>query len=244
MALLSDAVMVLYCDVSADPADHDDWHTYEHLHERLSIPGFLRGTRWTRTSGSPHYLMVYEVAGVDMAASPEYLARLNNPTAWTASTMKRLRGMSRGFCRVAASAGYGLGRTAFSMRFAQPGERAREWLAGELQRITSCRGMASAHLFEPAATPPMTKEQSIRGRDAEMTCVLLATAYDGEALGRACGRHLASQALERHGITALDRGTYELAFTATAAEVARAPANRALDAAERGTDGPRSDSAK
>ena len=42
------------------------------MHERLSIPGFLRGTRWTRIAGSPRYLIVYEVAGVDMAESPAY----------------------------------------------------------------------------------------------------------------------------------------------------------------------------
>ena len=91
MALMSDAVMILYCDVADDAADHDDWHTYEHLHERLSIPGFLRGTRWTRASGSPRYLIVYEIANVDMARSPDYLERLNHPTAWTAATMQRSR---------------------------------------------------------------------------------------------------------------------------------------------------------
>jgi spermidine synthase len=53
MALTSDAVMVIFCDVADDAAGHDDWHTYEHMHERLSIPGFLRGTRWIRTSGRP-----------------------------------------------------------------------------------------------------------------------------------------------------------------------------------------------
>lgn len=242
MALSSDAVMVLFCDVSADPADHDDWHTYEHLHERLSIPGFLRGTRWTRTSGSPRYLIVYEVADVDMASSPDYLARLDNPTAWTSSTMQRLRGMSRGFCRVAASAGYGLGRSALSMRFAHPGAPALDWLASELQRLASWRGVASAHLFEPAAAAPMTREQSIRGRDAEMTCVLLVTAYDPKALERACSRHLDAQALERHAIVPLDRGSYELSFTATAAEVMRTRANRVLDATERAAVGPRATS--
>jgi hypothetical protein len=42
MALVSDSAMVLYYDITGDNADHDDWHTYEHMHERLSIPGFLR----------------------------------------------------------------------------------------------------------------------------------------------------------------------------------------------------------
>jgi hypothetical protein len=239
MALMSDAVMVLYCDVSDDAADHDDWHTYEHMHERLSIPGFLRGTRWTRTEGAPRYMMVYEVEGAHMAQSPEYLERLNNPTPWTSATMQRLRGMRRGFCTVAAAAGYGLGRAAVSLRLSPPDPGARDWVRGEVPRIASWRGMASVQLFEPVPPPPMTKEQSLRGRDAEMSCVLLATAHDPAALVRACGRHLDPDSLLRHGISALDRGNFELGFTATAAEVLRTPANRPLEASARTLDGPR-----
>ena len=38
--------MLLAFDIAADAiAEHDDWHTHEHLPERLAIPGFLRGTR-------------------------------------------------------------------------------------------------------------------------------------------------------------------------------------------------------
>ena len=38
--------MLLAFDIAADTiAEHDDWHTHEHLPERLAIPGFLRGTR-------------------------------------------------------------------------------------------------------------------------------------------------------------------------------------------------------
>src|SRR3546814_5593036 len=46
MALCSDAAMVLNYDIAGDTADHDDWHSYEHMHERLSVPGFVRATRW------------------------------------------------------------------------------------------------------------------------------------------------------------------------------------------------------
>jgi hypothetical protein len=239
MSLMSDAVMVIYCDVASDAAGHDDWHTYEHMHERLSIPGFLRGTRWTRASGSPRYMIVYEVEGVGMANSPDYLERLNHPTEWTSSTMKRLRGMSRGFCHVAAAAGYGFGHAALSLRFANPGPGALPWLAAEVVKMASRRGMASVNLFEPVPPPPMTKEQALRGRDSEMTCVLLATAHDAGALALACDQHLAAEPLARHGISLIDCGTYQLGFTATAAEVARTQPNRTLTAAEREAEGPR-----
>lgn len=44
MPLLGSAAMLLSFDIV--PPEHDDWHTHEPLPERLSIPGFLRGTRW------------------------------------------------------------------------------------------------------------------------------------------------------------------------------------------------------
>jgi len=237
--MMTDAVMVIYCDVSSDAADHDDWHTHEHMHERLSIPGFRRGTRWTRASGSPRYMIVYEVDGVEMANSPDYLTRLNHPSAWTTSTMARLRDMSRGFCHVVASAGYGLGHAALSMRFTHAAPESREWLAAEAARMASWRGMASVSVLEPVAPAPMTKEQALRGRDSLMTCALLATAHDSEALARACEHHLTPESLARHGISPIDRGTYQLGFTATAAEVARTAANPTLTAAERAIAGPR-----
>ena len=221
MSLMSNAVMVIYCDVSSDATDHDDWHTHEHMHERLSIPGFLRGTRWTRASGSPRYMIVYEVEGVQMANSPHYLERLNHPSDWTTATMARLRNMSRGFCHVVASAGYGLGHAALSLRFTHAGPESRDWLAAEAARMASWRGMASVNVLEPALAPPMTKEQSLRGRDSEMTCVLLATAHDGEALRRACDQSLDAQVLARHGVAGIDSGIYEMNFTATAVEVSR-----------------------
>ncbi|HUQ28957.1 MAG TPA: hypothetical protein VM051_10205 [Usitatibacter sp.] len=210
MALMSDAVMVLFCDVAGDPEDHDDWHSTEHMHERLSIPGFLRGTRWIRPAGSPRYMIVYEVASVEMANAPEYLARLNDPTPWTAATMKRLQGMSRGFCKVTASAGYGLGRAARVVRVEDASHDTRARLANEVERLASLRGIASAHLLEAQAAPPMTKEQSIRGRDAGISTLLLVTGYDAHALERACPAS-----------APIDAATYELGFTATAAEVSR-----------------------
>ena len=62
MALMGTAAMILSFDVAPDAVDeHDDWHTHEHLPERLSIPGFLRGTRWVAEHGRPRYFVTYEV---------------------------------------------------------------------------------------------------------------------------------------------------------------------------------------
>ena len=62
MSLLGSAAMLLSFDVEPDAVDgHDRWHTHEHLPERVSIPGFVRGTRRVASEGTPRDMVVYEV---------------------------------------------------------------------------------------------------------------------------------------------------------------------------------------
>ena len=138
MALYSDAAMVLFYDIDGDPADHDDWHSHEHFHERLSVPGFLRATRWIASRGAPRCMVIYEVSGTDVATSKGYLDRLNDPTEWTNAIMPRFRGMTRGFCTMVASAGFGFGAAAAALRFTpEEGQEAglSEWLAGDAEAL-------------------------------------------------------------------------------------------------------------
>ncbi|MCF8177374.1 MAG: hypothetical protein K9J74_02605 [Sulfuritalea sp.] len=230
MALCSDAAMVLYYDITGDNADHDDWHTYEHLHERLSIPGFLRATRWVAVTGAPKYLVIYEVADTEVATSLAYLARLNDPTPWTASMMSRFRGMVRGFCTVVASAGYGLGNAAASVRFMPVvGQEStlQEWLAhGVMPAMATRPGMASVQLLRPVPPPPMTREQSLRGSDTPMSWLLLATAYDTDTLSTVCVEFLDPTSLVQHGAAPeMTQATYALHYTVSAQEVARTAPN-------------------
>jgi hypothetical protein len=182
MALLGSAAMVLSFDIEPGAVEeHDDWHTREHLPERLSIPGFLRGSRWKAVEGEPAYLVLYEVADLGVLGSDAYLERLNHPTPWTQKMMKSYRGMRRGFCRVVASCGAGLGGSAALVRFTPAPQREaalRDWLVEQaLPGLAALAGVASAHLLQAAGTPAMTAEQQIRGRDQDFGWVLLVTGY-------------------------------------------------------------------
>jgi hypothetical protein len=228
MALYSDAAMVLFYDIAGDNADHDEWHTYEHMHERLSVPGFLRATRWVAKAGTPNYMVIYELSGTDIGTSAAYLERLNHPTPWTTDMMGRFRHMIRGFCDLVASAGFGFGHAALSVRFTpREGEEAslRERLEREvLPSLAARRGMASVHLFRPGAPPPMTSEQALRGRDTPMTWLLLASAYDAGVLGKAAAEQLRPETLEWLGAApGIATGTYLLQYMASAREVERTP---------------------
>jgi hypothetical protein len=185
--MLGRAAMLLFFDITAEAiAEHDDWHTHEHLPERLSIPGFLRGTRWVAfRPGQPRYFVIYEVRDVGVLTSEAYLSRLNNPTPWTSKMMPHYRGMTRGFCAVTGKAGLGSGSAALVARFKPSGNAAalRDRLKKEVMPGLSLRpGLGGCYLFESATAAPMTREQSIRGQDAGVDWVLVATGYDAEAV--------------------------------------------------------------
>ena len=60
--MLGKAAVVIWCEVRPEArAEFEDWHSHEHMPERLAIPGFLRGSRWVGASGEASYFMLYEL---------------------------------------------------------------------------------------------------------------------------------------------------------------------------------------
>jgi len=224
MALLGKAAMLLSFDIVPEAiVEHDDWHTHEHFPERLSIPGFLRGTRWIARQGQPGYFVMYEVERLDVLASAAYLERLNNPTPWTAQMMVHYRGMTRGLCKLVGSFGAGMGQAALFMRFKPgPGKEAalREWLLAEaLPALPSQTGLASAHLFEGGLAAPATNEQRIRGKDAAVDSALLVTGYNAEAVSALGQTGLGGPQLEQRGAIGVRGGVYQMAYSLTEREL-------------------------
>jgi hypothetical protein len=191
--------------------------------ERLSIPGFLRGSRWVAMCGQPRYLVLYEVAELGTLTSAAYLERLNNPTAWTSKVMPHYRGMTRGLCSVIGSWGLGMGSLAYLARFkprAGAEEPLRQWLREEaLPPLPATLGLGGAHLLQGAATGEMTNEQRIRGADARVDLALMLTGYEAEALLEVTRTLLGPQHLERRGAAVAADGVYSLCYTLTHAEV-------------------------
>jgi hypothetical protein len=223
MPLLGPAAMLLSFDVAAQAiAEHDQWHTQEHLPERLSIPGFVRGTRWVALSGQPRYFVMYEVERLTTLSSAAYLERLNHPSPWTAKIMPHYRGMARGFCSVTRSFGVGIGHAGLLIRFkpaAGTETSLRAWLQQELALLPSRPGIGSAHLFEAALTPQMTNEQRIRGADAGFDWALFVTGYSEDALAQLMQADLGRAELERHGAAGILAALYRMDYALTGREI-------------------------
>lgn len=224
MPLLGSAAMLLSFDIDADAVEeHDHWHTHEHLPERLSIPGFHRGTRWIATEGQPRYMVLYEVESLATLASEAYLARLNNPTPWTTRMMPHYRGMNRGLCTVLGSFGFGQGGMAALIRFAPEASKATtliRWLLDEeLPSIPELPGLGSAHFLQGAQAAAMTNEQRIRGADRGVDSAIIVTGYDSNAVAAHAKKLCAISGLPDRGAGEPNCTTYRWSYSLASAEI-------------------------
>ena len=165
-------------------AEYLDWHSHEHMKERLAIPGFLQGRRYSVVGSGSQFLILYTVMNPDVFTSQTYLERLNHPSDWTQRVMPALRNMNRSLCRVAASSGFGAGGCLQTIRFSpELGREAhlRGALTSEAQSLTHQRGVCAAHLLiaDKDRSKAPTRETALRtGPDAVANWVLLVEGYD------------------------------------------------------------------
>src|SRR5687767_6863982 len=166
--MLGKAAIVMWWDVAPEMrAEWEDWHTNEHMPERLAIPGFLRGTRWNAGNS---YFVLYEVENAAVLTGAAYLERLNNPTPWSRKMMPHHRNMVRSLCLVRDGYGGGIPNVMATVR-----------LSGKIE-LPRAKALTSAHLLESQPMPAQTAEQKIRGADATADWILLLGSYDEGAL--------------------------------------------------------------
>ena len=214
MPLRGGAAMVFWNDVAAGAEDDFyHWHSHEHLPERLRVPGFLRGRRAVAWCGGPKVFVLYEVESLAVLTAPPYLARLNDPTAWTRRAMANFRNSNRTLCRVVASFGQGLGGRLLTLRLSPApdgAENLREALSRDLLPALARRpGLVGAHLLvgEAAASALPTAEKHLRGQpDAVADWVVVIEGYEAAAL-----ESLAEEAFSPGRLAAFGAGP-DLAF--------------------------------
>ncbi|MEO6927829.1 MAG: hypothetical protein ABI190_01585 [Casimicrobiaceae bacterium] len=224
MSLLGSAALAMWWDMPSEAmADFQDWHSHEHFPERLAIPGFRRSTRWIDACGGIGVFVLYEVETHATLSSAQYLARLNAPTAWSTRMMPFHHGMVRSQCNVLASHGGGVGRHAWTLRFAvgvQHAEAVQAGFASLAAKLAGRPGVIGAHLLRHQATAiATTTEQKIRNQsDGIAQWAFVATGYDINAL-----RALATDALAERmpGAQIVDQvsGLYSLSHSAVPADV-------------------------
>lgn len=200
MALLGSGALAMWWDMaSIMRAEFEDWHSHEHFPERMTIPGFRRGTRWADVDGGEGFFVLYELADYQTLTSTTYRERLNNPTPWSTKMMPHHRNMVRSQCRVLESFGSATAGFMATLRLSPKSncdETLRHHLRQALDELPAMSGIVGGHLLQ-TDTPPMqqTHEQKIRGGDAAADWIVLVAGYDQAVLRSVMSERLNSQTL-------------------------------------------------
>ena len=108
--LPASAFLALWNDISAHlEPEYDQWHTLEHVPERVSVSGFRGARRYVDRSRAHHRYLLYEVESVPVFTSAEYRDLLDHPTPWSASMRPDFSNFLRAICEVTMSRGTGAG---------------------------------------------------------------------------------------------------------------------------------------
>ncbi len=221
MPLLGKGVAAIWHNVAPEfQADYNHWHCYEHVPERVGIPGFLRGRRYVAIEGEPEFFHFYETESLKTLTSKAYLDRLNNPTEWTRRVGPNIKDNNRTLSQVVASVGIGGGAAILTGRLqAAPGRDAdlSGWLASEiLPGLIGRPGIVAAHLLQgdQASSATQTEEKAMRERPDDVAdWVLFVEGIEDTPLTPLWrGGALSEKSLKDHGAAKAALGTYRLHF--------------------------------
>jgi len=225
MGLKGSAFLAIWHDIAEGAhEEYIEWHTREHMPERLSIPGFLTGKR-LHTPDAERYVFgtIYAGETLEVFRSPAYLERLNNPTPWTSAVAPTFQNFLRVACERVAVAGQGDGGTMATIRFDFTARDAQATLLKNAQEladnILELSGACGVHIGVARS-----EVSGVRTRETELREAMSEKGFDAvlliEGSSRAALEGLINEAKRlataTGALTAPAGMIYETAFTLTA----------------------------
>ncbi|MFZ4284978.1 hypothetical protein [Variovorax sp. HJSM1_2] len=108
---MSGAFLVLWNSISslALQPEYEGWHTFEHVPERVGLPGFIAARRYRSAEPSgqhpPQYFTCYWLEDIAALNTARYREVFAKPTAWSARMRSELRDFFRLPCVLRGSVG-------------------------------------------------------------------------------------------------------------------------------------------
>ena len=228
MGLKGSAFLAIWHDIAdGQHGEYIEWHTREHMPERLSVPGFRTGKRLHAPQAARYVFgTIYAGDDLEVFRSPSYLARLNNPTPWTAAVAPSFQNFLRVACERVASAGTGDGGSIATIRFdfAHPQAEAalRQAAQSLVDLILTLPGVCCVHLGIAR-----NEVSGVRTRETELRSAMAEKGFDTVILvegSQRAGLEAARAEIERLAIatgtlTAPTTDFYETAFSLTSEDM-------------------------
>jgi hypothetical protein len=213
MPLAGRAFLALWNDIAAAREDeYDEWHTREHVPERVAVRGFHGARRYVARARREHrYFTLYDIASLDALDGADYRDLVDRPTPWSASMRADFANFLRVTCDVESSEGFGLGAAIATLCFDAP--VASEALRAALAQALAAPRVNAVHVGRVARRGPSSPLPS-SASDATVRT------FDRVALVEAVDRRAAFAALDAlktalglHGLPHdFGADVYDLAF--------------------------------
>lgn len=222
MALVGDGLLALWHDIEPGSWDeYMEWHTREHMPERVSIPGFRLGKRLINREISRYrYGTIYCGDNVEVFRSPAYLERLNNPTDWSCRVQPTFRNFLRVACTRLVSKGQGEGGAVATIRLGFAGDDGEQRLnrgaAALADALLDITGVCCAHV-----ALARSEVSAVRTRETEIRPEMEETGFDALIVVEGSGHpelEAVADRIERTilasgaGLTDPQTQVYELAY--------------------------------
>jgi hypothetical protein len=173
---------------AADDADFNRWYDQEHVEERVRIPGFLSGARYSSLEGGRKYLGLYRTESLDVFGTAGYRAAFEKQTPWSIANLDRMRQPVRRVCAVRAVTGFGSGSHLVVLPLAATDDA--EALAVHAARVGKAlgeqAGFVQSYLLVPdtALSTPLPRE-STEGRVLQPMLVVESSSAQAARTARA-----------------------------------------------------------
>jgi hypothetical protein len=172
----------------ADEADFNRWYDQEHVEERVRIPGFLSGARYTSLEGGRKYLGLYRTASLAVFGTAGYRAAFEKQTPWSIANLDRMRQPVRRVCAVRAVTGFGSGShvVVLALPVAADAEALVAKAAAIGQQLAGQAGFVQSYLLmpDPTLSTPLPREAT-EGRVLQPMLVVETSGADAARAARA-----------------------------------------------------------
>ncbi len=189
MALAGQAFLALWNDIAhTREPEYEQWHTLEHVPERVAVTGFRGARRYINRAKAHHrYFTLYDVDSLAVFESAEYRDLLTHPTPWSALMRPDFSNFLRAICSVTMSNGTGIGAAIACL--CVPASTSATALDAELASAGALRRVNAVHLGRTTQGAPSVPFGSPPPESAPLR------AFDRIALIEALDRDAASHAL-------------------------------------------------
>lgn len=188
---VADANGLLFVASDVEPADEADfnrWYDKEHVEERVRIPGFLSGARYTSLEGGRKYLGLYRTASLAVFGTAGYRAAFEQQTPWSIANLDRMRQPVRRVCAVRAVTGFGSGShvVVLPLPVAADAEALVARAAAVGQQLAGQAGFVQSYLLMPDTplSTPLPRETT-EGRVLQPMLVVETSSADAARSARA-----------------------------------------------------------